>query len=109
MTRYILSLAVIFGAFACSPVDRAVGAACDSDRDCRDRCLTDWPGGFCTLECRDDRDCPPEAVCSDTRGGVCLLTCDVNRDCQDMLDDNDYRCDDRRNVEGGRDEVCVPD
>ena len=104
---FVLYLALFV--MGCPPVDRAVGAACNGDRDCQDRCLTDWPGGFCTLNCRDDRDCPTDAVCTDTRGGVCLMLCDSSRECRDLLDDNDYECDDRRNVRGGRDDVCVPD
>ena len=94
---------------SCNPTNRSVGAECRDDFDCRDRCLSDWPGGFCTLDCRDDRDCPQDTVCTDTRGGVCLFLCDDSRECRDRLGDNDYKCDDRRNVERGDDDVCVPD
>lgn len=102
-------LSILIGGLSCSPLDRGVGAPCRDDFDCRERCLEDWPGGFCTMNCDDDRDCPPDAVCSDTRGGVCLFPCDNNAECRDMLDDNDYVCDRLRNRGGGSDDVCVPD
>ncbi len=107
--RMILTSIIVPFLLSCAPTDRAVGGACRDDRDCQDRCLKSWPGGFCTLDCRDDRDCPNDAVCSDTSGGVCLLLCGDSRECRDTLDDSDYKCDDRRNVSGGRDDVCVPD
>ena len=103
------SLLLIAFALGCSPTDRSVGAACRDHFDCKDRCLSDWPGGMCTLDCRDDRDCPPDSACSDTKGGVCLLLCRSNSECRDMLGDSDYKCDDLRNRGGGRDDVCVPD
>lgn len=106
--RALMILVLAVTCLSCSPTDRSVGAACRDDGDCRDRCLTDWPGGFCTIDCRDDRDCPPDAVCSDTRGGVCLLLCRDDRECKDFLDDNHYKCDRRRNASGGNDDVCIP-
>lgn len=108
MRRLLILFFTVF-LFGCPAADRSVGAACRDDFDCRDECLEDWPGGFCTLSCRDDRDCPPTSVCTDTRGGVCLLLCDGDRDCANMLDDNDYECRSRRNIDRGNDDVCVPD
>ena len=110
MVRFLF-IAFALLAFSCSPTNQTVGGACSDDRDCKDRCLKSWPGGFCTVDCRDDRDCPSDTVCSDRDGGVCLLLCDDNRWCRDTLDDNDYKCDDVRNRDDRdiRDDVCVPD
>ena len=41
----------------------------------------DFPDGFCTVTCVDDRDCPSDALCADTHGGVCVFGCRDNRDC----------------------------
>lgn len=105
----ILILVFISLLLGCPPGNRSVGGACRDDFDCADRCLEDWPGGFCTIECRDDRDCPASSVCTDHRGGVCLLLCDSDRECRDVLDDNDYECRRRDNVDRGSDDVCYPD
>lgn len=110
MKRYALTIVLLLVALGgCDGPDASVGAACIDDRDCRDECLRDWPGGFCTLRCRDDLDCPRDSVCIDGNGGVCMLLCRDSRECRDRLGDNDYKCDDRRREEGGRDDVCVPD
>lgn len=111
MFRTTLALLIALATLAaCNPgIDRSVGAPCFDDHDCRDRCLEDWPGGFCTLRCRDNRDCPPDTVCVDSRGGVCMLLCDNSPHCRDMLGDDDYQCDDRRDVHRDRWDVCIPD
>ncbi len=91
---------------ACGSPARDIGAACSDDRDCTDRCIEDYPGGMCTLSCRDDRDCPPDAACADTKGGICLLLCDNDRDCEDQLEE-DYECDNvRSRDDDGRVRVC---
>lgn len=74
------------GAAACadSEVSRVLGARCDSDRECDQRCETgnDFPGGFCSLHCRTDGDCPDGARCApQLEGGVCLVACRGNSDC----------------------------
>ncbi len=87
--------------------ERTVGGACDSDADCNERCLTgsDFPGGMCTVACRDDVDCPGGTDCIDKKGGVCLPVCDEHRDCF-----GGYRCksEDRRGA-GGKSRVCIGD
>ena len=90
------ALAVVIA--ACSggvDADGVVGAACRDDRDCAERCETggDFPGGFCTVRCIDDGDCPSDTYCVDTHGGVCLFACDVNEDC-DFLG-RAYQCRDK--------------
>ena len=84
--------AALFGFAACGgdDVSRAVGARCDRNVDCVDRCLgpnNEYPDGFCTLDCNDVRDCPESAECIDREGGVCLFLCRDDRDC-DFLGPN---------------------
>ncbi len=40
-------------------------------------CLRDavFPGGFCTVQCDTDADCPGSSVCVDRDQGVCLFSC----------------------------------
>ncbi len=83
----------------------AVGGSCDYHSDCDDFCLTDWPGGMCTILCDDDSACPRDSACIDKEHGVCLMECSADRDCP-----GGYECDDedRRGHPGKRD-VCVED
>lgn len=83
----------------------AVGGSCDRHSDCDDICLSDWPGGMCTILCDDDADCPLDTACIQKEHGVCLLECQRDRDCP-----GGYECDDedRRGHPGKRD-VCVED
>jgi hypothetical protein len=73
------------GACSATRVDRAMGAACDGNADCDQRCLlpsADYPGGFCTLSCNTTADCRhDDAVCVDDEGGVCLYVCENDGDC----------------------------
>ncbi len=72
---------------ACSSSDvtRSVGARCDLSSECDDRCLepsAEWPGGFCTLTCDTDNDCPDDAACVDEGGsGICAFTCTASLGC----------------------------
>jgi hypothetical protein len=102
----LLVMGLVFG---CDGPSRGVGAPCIDDFDCRDRCLEDWPGGFCTLPCRDNRDCPPDSACIDSHGGVCMLLCRDSRECRNMLGSDDYECHGRRDTHRDRWDVCVPD
>lgn len=66
-----------------SDVSRAVGARCDTVDDCDDRCLgpsTDYPAGFCTVDCSSGADCP-DGECVERDGGVCLFRCDSDNAC----------------------------
>ena len=98
------------GVFACQPGDigndgALVGGSCRNGRDCVERCVRggDFPGGTCTVDCRDDRDCPETTYCVDKAGGVCLLACGHNEECR-----GGYSCDntDREGADG-RVHVCI--
>jgi hypothetical protein len=100
--RHLVALLVACGLVpvaACqsSDVSRAVGARCDTDRDCDDRCLapsSDWPGGFCTLTCASDSDCASDEACVDEEGaGVCLFLCQTDPGCAFL--GNGYTCQER--------------
>jgi hypothetical protein len=75
-----------------SDVSRTMGARCDSDRECDDRCLSgdDFPGGFCSTGCRSDDDCPANARCASGEGSVCLIACSKDSECE-FLGSN-WRC-----------------
>lgn len=87
------------------PDGGVVGGACRDGRDCAERCVKGgaFPDGTCTVECRDDRDCPDGTSCIDVEGGVCLLACRYDEDCRPP-----YECKDRdREGAGGREAVCI--
>ncbi len=87
-----------------SPV---VGGGCFENDACEEICMTgdDWPGGMCTVECEDDRDCPDLSYCVAIERGICLMDCIEDDDCP-----SGYECDDI-DREGHRGEVyvCVKD
>jgi hypothetical protein len=71
-------LAIALAACQSSGVSRELGARCDRSTECDERCLgpsAEWPGGFCTIACETDLDCPSDAVCLDEEGGVCAFAC----------------------------------
>ncbi|HUS32955.1 MAG TPA: hypothetical protein VMZ53_30845 [Kofleriaceae bacterium] len=83
--RYaIFALAVLAGCQS-SDVSRGVGARCDQSSECDERCLlpsADWPGGFCTISCDSDADCPGDAACVDEDGSaICAFTCVTDPGC----------------------------
>jgi hypothetical protein len=86
-----------------------VGGPCTDFMDCAPEsyCETggDFPGGVCTLDCRDDRDCPEGTACIDKQGGICLLLCNFDSDCR-----QGYDCDDEdRRGASGKATVCIDD
>jgi hypothetical protein len=85
ITAVVLCLA---GCGIDSEVSRSIGARCVSSDDCDDRCLTgpEFPGGFCSLSCDDDADCPGSSICVEREGGVCLYLCEVVADCEFLGD-----------------------
>lgn len=111
MSRVVHALALIV-ATACSPssnVSRELGAICDSNSECADRCLgpsADWPDGFCTLDCDTDDDCgASDAVCIDEGGGgACAFTCADDRQCSFL---GAYACKERDAHEGGGAKVMI--
>lgn len=109
--RVAILLALLVGV-ACgvdADVSRAIGARCDRSTECEDRCLTasgDWPGGFCTLSCATDQDCPEATLCIREDGaGACLFTCADDRGCAFL--GSGYACSERpRNVDEAAVLVC---
>jgi hypothetical protein len=86
---------VMLALVACqdSDVSRAVGARCVDSSECDDRCLPpsgDWPGGFCTVHCEVDLDCPGLAVCIEEEGGICAFACSADPGC--LFLGNGYKC-----------------
>lgn len=63
-----------------------VGGRCASDRDCARRCVIDedLPGGYCSLSCLTDRECPRGTFCVEESGGICMLSCMDNQHCADL-------------------------
>jgi hypothetical protein len=89
--------------------DDLIGNACSVDQDCEELCAGpsgDFPGGFCTIGCRDDRDCTGDTFCVEKEGGICLFDCDA-LDCRDLGPGWDCRDTDR--VGGGKVFVCRGD
>ncbi|MGN6105397.1 MAG: hypothetical protein ACTHU0_09860 [Kofleriaceae bacterium] len=82
-----LRLALLVMIASCSSdsdVSREVGARCDSKADCDDRCLAEadgYPGGFCTIGCELEEECPTRTSCIDREGGTCLWKCNLDSDC----------------------------
>jgi len=68
------------------PESKMVGGRCTTDGDCVQRCLVDaaaFPGGYCTVSCTSNRDCPAGSACVARERGICLATCTVAADCED--------------------------
>jgi hypothetical protein len=93
----LLVLLATTAACQSSDVSRTVGARCDDQAECDDRCLTpsaEWPGGFCTVTCDDDGDCPSDTACiEEGNGGVCAFTCSDDNYCKFLGDG--YACAER--------------
>ena len=88
MTRAIALLVAALALAGCgvdADVSRTLGARCDSADECDDRCLAPgaaFPGGFCSVSCESNADCPVEASCADAESGVCLFECADNGECE---------------------------
>jgi len=106
----IAAVVACLGALAAcdgSDVSRMVGARCDDSSECDDRCLLpggDWPGGFCTVSCDADDDCPNDTVCADDEGGVCLFRCASDPECGFL--GTGWRCQERNARPTGTVMVC---
>jgi hypothetical protein len=84
ITALACALACALGCSSGSDVSRTLGARCDSAGECDDRCLPDgtaFPGGFCSLSCEGNDDCPDDARCADVEAGVCLFECADDAQC----------------------------
>jgi hypothetical protein len=110
-----LLLLMAAAGFACGdkvgPNSGLVGGRCIVDGDCQGRCLRggDFPGGYCSVPCGTDRDCPEATACIDKEGGVCLLQCRDRADCVDL--GPDYTCAGKSSkaVSGLKVAVCIKD
>ncbi len=111
--RFIGLSALVFIAIpACGDDDEGVGlngglvgGACRDHYDCAERCLGggDFPSGTCSINCRDDRDCPSGTYCVERAGGVCLLSCERPSHCRPG-----YNCKAIDNAgHGGDSLVCI--
>lgn len=87
-------------------IDSYIGNACTSDRDCDERCYLggNFPGGFCSVACATDNDCPSDTVCIDHDGGVCMYLCTA-QDCTHL--GRGWGCHDEDRRSGGKDNVCI--
>jgi hypothetical protein len=65
----------------------------------------EFPGGFCTIHCTDDTQCPHGTVCMDPAGGVCLFPCGNDVDCAFL--GPGWLCQDRDRASGGHRLVCI--
>jgi hypothetical protein len=93
--RAALALAVLIGLVGApagcgtddvGPESQMVGGRCTTDHDCVRRCLVDptaFPGGYCTVSCTSNGDCPAGSACVAREGGICLATCKAAADCAD--------------------------
>ena len=82
-TAIIAIIGAALAACQSSDVSRALGARCDTQAECNERCLTGsaYPGGFCTTFCATHDACPGGATCADREGGICLFECQRDSDC----------------------------
>ena len=95
--------------------DSVIGDPCTTHDDCFDRCYTDndspsdFPGGFCSVPCTSDEQCPVDTACIDKDGGMCLFTCgtDGGFDCTFL--GQGWFCDDKDNFLEREIFVCIGD
>jgi hypothetical protein len=88
-------------------IDNVIGSPCASDRDCDSRCYIDtgdFPGGFCSISCQTDNDCPGDTYCMSKSGGVCLFACPAF-DCSRL--GTGWGCHDEDRKNGGKQQVCI--
>src|SRR5262245_14044524 len=64
----------------------SVGQTCEVSVECSPDavCQTGarFPGGYCTIGCDTNEDCPGGSVCTEEEGGVCLLSCTSDGECR---------------------------
>jgi hypothetical protein len=110
MKSFVLLFGLLVGAcgHGDGDIDETVGDSCATDRDCDDRCFTggDFPGGFCSLGCSSDNDCPGDTYCMESSGGVCMFACPAF-DCSRL--GPGWRCDNEKRRNGGEISVCTGD
>ena len=100
--RLVAALLLAVAACQSSDVSRAVGARCDTNTECDEKCLApsgEWPGGFCTVLCDTNADCPEGTLCIEQDGGVCAFSCAGDVNCAFLGDG--YTCKERDSHGGG--------
>ncbi len=106
MARFAFGLVLVIGACGhdSGTIDRTIGAACTADTQCDHQCFQgpNYPGGFCSLSCTGDVDCPSDAVCADN--GVCLFACPAF-DCTRL--GAGWGCHNVDHFGGGRVSACI--
>ncbi len=117
MPRYAPLLAAAFAlAFAlvaaCGTDESALGIApsvigvgCDDAGECGfagAQCLSEFPGGYCTVGCTSSSGCPGETVCVPSPGGnVCAAVCADESECR-----NGYDCAPATGEDGTVIDIC---
>lgn len=111
--KYLLTaILLVTGVLGCGrrdgDIDTTIGESCLDDRDCDHRCYLGghFPGGFCSLECADDGDCPGDTYCMADSGGVCMYVCPPF-DCSRL--GTGWQCRERDRRNGGTIDVCSGD
>jgi hypothetical protein len=85
VSRALIALIALLAACGVSSdVSREIGARCDDQDECDDRCLTGarFPDGMCSRNCDTDGDCPEGTACVGLAGGSCLYNCTGDRACE---------------------------
>jgi hypothetical protein len=85
VSRAVLALLSVLAACSVSSdVSREIGARCDDQDECDERCLTGqrFPGGMCSLGCDAEEDCPSGSSCVNVAGGSCLYSCREDPGCE---------------------------
>ena len=111
VNRLICLLLVVVGCGRDSgDIDEFIGATCTGDSQCDERCYQDggdFPGGFCSVACNSNLDCPSDTACVDKAGGVCLFLCS-EVDCSRL--GPGWHCNDKDSRgAGGKVNVCIGD
>ena len=105
VAAFLLAATLSCGSDDVGPQSHMVGGRCTVDNDCIKRCVTgmQFPGGYCTVSCLTDHDCPGGATCAGAlngiAGGICLATCQVAADCNGY--GAGYQCNRQTSQAGG--------
>jgi hypothetical protein len=108
MRRIALGFLVALAACGDSKEDSLVGGSCHNNGDCRILCEADpvdFPGGFCTLHCTSDSNCPHGTVCMANAGGICMFPCGSALDCTFL--GTPWTCKSKDRISGGENTVCI--
>lgn len=78
MTRWIVVCGFLLASACNDELPILLGVGCTEDSVCEERCFVDadkYPGGFCSVTCASDDDCPLGSHCVDENGPLCLFEC----------------------------------